>query len=160
VIHAVWPFVVWFTENIFREDKEIVEFEQRAYDAQGADWNNEVFPAIRDLRACWRVAANRWSSAPRLLARVPIESTADRHDGGHDEGADHCGVHQHRHAEADPHHLQDRQFGADKAPKTTAMMSPAPVITGATATSPDTVALSLSRSSAYARLIRKSRNSS
>jgi phenylpropionate dioxygenase-like ring-hydroxylating dioxygenase large terminal subunit len=50
VIHAVWPFVVWFTENIFREDKEIVEFEQRAYEAQGADWNNELFPAIRDLR--------------------------------------------------------------------------------------------------------------
>jgi phenylpropionate dioxygenase-like ring-hydroxylating dioxygenase large terminal subunit len=50
LIHAVWPFVVWFTENIFREDKEIVEFEQQAYDAQGADWNNEVFPAIRDLR--------------------------------------------------------------------------------------------------------------
>ena len=50
VIHAVWPFVVWFTENIFREDKEIVEYEQKAYDAQGADWNNEVFPALRDLR--------------------------------------------------------------------------------------------------------------
>jgi phenylpropionate dioxygenase-like ring-hydroxylating dioxygenase large terminal subunit len=51
LIHAVWPFVVRFTENIFREDKQIVEHEQRAYDAQGADWNNEVFPAIRDLRA-------------------------------------------------------------------------------------------------------------
>jgi phenylpropionate dioxygenase-like ring-hydroxylating dioxygenase large terminal subunit len=50
IIHAVWPFVTWFTENIFREDKEIVEYEQRAYDAQGADWNNEVFPPIRDLR--------------------------------------------------------------------------------------------------------------
>jgi renierapurpurin 18,18'-hydroxylase len=50
LIHAVWPFVVWFTENIFREDKEIVEYEQRAHDAQGADWNNEIFPAIRDLR--------------------------------------------------------------------------------------------------------------
>ncbi len=47
----VWPFVTWFTENIFREDKDIVEHEQRAYDAQGADWNNEVFPPIRDLRA-------------------------------------------------------------------------------------------------------------
>jgi len=59
LIHAVWPFVVWFTENIFREDKEIVEYEQRAYDAQGADWNNEVFPALRDLRGvlarCGRV---------------------------------------------------------------------------------------------------------
>ena len=51
VIHAVWPFVAWFTENIFREDKEIVEYEQRAYDAQGADWNNEMFPPLRDLRA-------------------------------------------------------------------------------------------------------------
>jgi phenylpropionate dioxygenase-like ring-hydroxylating dioxygenase large terminal subunit len=51
LIHAVWPFVVWFTERIFAEDKEIVEFEQRAYDAQGADWNNEVFPALRDLRS-------------------------------------------------------------------------------------------------------------
>jgi renierapurpurin 18,18'-hydroxylase len=51
LIDAVWPFVTWFTENIFREDQEIVEFEQAAYDAQGADWNNEVFPAIRDLRA-------------------------------------------------------------------------------------------------------------
>ncbi len=50
LIHLVWPFVVWFTENIFREDKEIVEYEQRAHDAQGADRNNEVFPALRDLR--------------------------------------------------------------------------------------------------------------
>jgi renierapurpurin 18,18'-hydroxylase len=50
LIHMAWPFVVWFTENIFREDKEIVEYEQLAYDSQGADWNNEVFPAIRDLR--------------------------------------------------------------------------------------------------------------
>ena len=50
VIEVVWPFVTWFTERIFQEDKEIVEYEQQAYDAQGADWNNEVFPAIRDLR--------------------------------------------------------------------------------------------------------------
>ena len=51
IIHAVWPFVTWFTENIFREDKEIVEYEQRAYESQGTDWNNEVFPPLRDLRA-------------------------------------------------------------------------------------------------------------
>jgi hypothetical protein len=50
LIHVVWPFVTWFTERIFKEDKDIVEHEQRAHDAQGADWNNEVFPAIRDLR--------------------------------------------------------------------------------------------------------------
>jgi phenylpropionate dioxygenase-like ring-hydroxylating dioxygenase large terminal subunit len=48
--HAMWPFVTWFTERIFTEDRDIVEHEQRAYDAQGADWNHEVFPAIRDLR--------------------------------------------------------------------------------------------------------------
>ncbi|HEY2661369.1 MAG TPA: aromatic ring-hydroxylating dioxygenase subunit alpha [Caulobacteraceae bacterium] len=51
LIEAAWPFVTWFTEAIFREDKEIVEYEQRAYDTQGGDWNNEVFPALRDLRA-------------------------------------------------------------------------------------------------------------
>jgi phenylpropionate dioxygenase-like ring-hydroxylating dioxygenase large terminal subunit len=51
LIHAVWPAVTWFTERIFAEDKDIVEHEQRAYDAQGTDWNNEVFPPIRDLRA-------------------------------------------------------------------------------------------------------------
>jgi phenylpropionate dioxygenase-like ring-hydroxylating dioxygenase large terminal subunit len=51
LIHAVWPFVTWFTERIFAEDKEIVEYEQAAYDAQGSDWNNEVFPALRDLRS-------------------------------------------------------------------------------------------------------------
>jgi renierapurpurin 18,18'-hydroxylase len=51
LIHMVWPFVMWFTERIFAEDKEIVEYEQAAYDAQGSDWNNEVFPAIRDLRS-------------------------------------------------------------------------------------------------------------
>jgi phenylpropionate dioxygenase-like ring-hydroxylating dioxygenase large terminal subunit len=50
LIHAVWPFVTWFTERIFAEDKEIVEYEQAAYDSQGTDWNNEIFPAIRDLR--------------------------------------------------------------------------------------------------------------
>lgn len=51
LIDAVWPFITMFTESIFKEDKEIVEFEQAAHDAQGADWNNEVFPPIRDLRA-------------------------------------------------------------------------------------------------------------
>jgi len=56
LIHLVWPFVTWFTEHIFQEDREIVEFEQRAYDAQGTDWNNEVFPALRDLRGV--LAAN------------------------------------------------------------------------------------------------------
>jgi phenylpropionate dioxygenase-like ring-hydroxylating dioxygenase large terminal subunit len=50
LIHVVWPFVTWFTERIFTEDKDIVQLEQAAHDAQGTDWNNEVFPPIRDLR--------------------------------------------------------------------------------------------------------------
>jgi phenylpropionate dioxygenase-like ring-hydroxylating dioxygenase large terminal subunit len=45
-----WPFLVWFTERIFREDRDIVEQEQRAHDLQGADWNQEVFPPILALR--------------------------------------------------------------------------------------------------------------
>lgn len=51
LLDAVWPFITIFTESIFREDKEIVEMEQAAHDAQGGDRNNEVFPPIRDLRA-------------------------------------------------------------------------------------------------------------
>lgn len=51
LLHAAWPFITWFTEGIFTQDKHIVEQEQKAHDAQGRDWNNEVFPPIRDLRA-------------------------------------------------------------------------------------------------------------
>ena len=50
LIHLLWPVVTWFTEKIFKEDKEIVEQEQAAYNAQGRDMNNEIFPAIHDLR--------------------------------------------------------------------------------------------------------------
>jgi phenylpropionate dioxygenase-like ring-hydroxylating dioxygenase large terminal subunit len=50
LINAAWPIITWFTEQIFTEDKRIVELEQAAHDAQGEDWNQEVFPAIRALR--------------------------------------------------------------------------------------------------------------
>lgn len=50
LIHLLWPFIVWFTEGIFKEDRDIVELEQKAYDAQGADRNQEIFPIILDLR--------------------------------------------------------------------------------------------------------------
>jgi hypothetical protein len=50
LLYAFWPFLAWFTERIFAEDKDIVEFEQRAHDEQGSDWNNEIFPPILDLR--------------------------------------------------------------------------------------------------------------
>ncbi len=54
LLDAAWPLLVVFTERIFKEDREIVEQEQAAHDAQGADWNQEVFPVIRDLRALLR----------------------------------------------------------------------------------------------------------
>jgi phenylpropionate dioxygenase-like ring-hydroxylating dioxygenase large terminal subunit len=50
LIHVLWPFIYWFTRGIFNQDRAIVEAEQRAYDAQGADLNQEVFPAIQRLK--------------------------------------------------------------------------------------------------------------
>jgi hypothetical protein len=46
----MWPFITWFTESIFTEDRLIVEAEQRAFDQQGADWNQEINPNILALR--------------------------------------------------------------------------------------------------------------
>ena len=54
LLEAGWPVLILFTERIFREDREIVEMEQAAHDAQGADWNQEVFPVIRNLRTLLR----------------------------------------------------------------------------------------------------------
>jgi renierapurpurin 18,18'-hydroxylase len=50
VLEMAWPLLVWFTNRIFKEDREIVEMEQAAWDAQGEDRNQEVFPAIKELR--------------------------------------------------------------------------------------------------------------
>jgi hypothetical protein len=50
-IHLLWPVITLFTEGIFRQDRIIVEAEQRAYEAQDADLNNEVFPVIQSLKA-------------------------------------------------------------------------------------------------------------
>jgi hypothetical protein len=44
-----WPVLVAFTEQIFREDRGIVESEQRAHDEHGGNLNQEVFPVIREL---------------------------------------------------------------------------------------------------------------
>ena len=51
LIHLLWPFIVWFTDGIFGQDRWIVEEEQKAFDRQGADWNQEVFPVIQSLRS-------------------------------------------------------------------------------------------------------------
>lgn len=50
LLHLAWPLLVLFTERIFKEDRDIVEMEQAAYDAQGKDLNQEVFPVIQNLR--------------------------------------------------------------------------------------------------------------
>ncbi len=50
LLEAGWPLLVLFTERIFKEDREVVEMEQAAHDAQGMDLNQEVFPLIRNLR--------------------------------------------------------------------------------------------------------------
>ncbi|HVW72686.1 MAG TPA: aromatic ring-hydroxylating dioxygenase subunit alpha [Rhizomicrobium sp.] len=47
----LWPFIILFTDGIFRQDKRIVELEQAAHDAQGCCHNHEVFPPVLDLRA-------------------------------------------------------------------------------------------------------------
>jgi phenylpropionate dioxygenase-like ring-hydroxylating dioxygenase large terminal subunit len=51
LIYLAWPFIRRFTEAIFAQDRIAVEAEQRAHDEQGADWNYEVSPLMRDLKA-------------------------------------------------------------------------------------------------------------
>lgn len=50
LINVFWPFIAWFTDGILGQDQRIVELEQKAWDAQGRDMNNELFPLIRQLR--------------------------------------------------------------------------------------------------------------
>ena len=50
LLEAFWPFIVWFTNGIFAEDRWVCELEQAAFDAQGGDQNHEIFPAIKALR--------------------------------------------------------------------------------------------------------------
>ncbi|KAA1010898.1 aromatic ring-hydroxylating dioxygenase subunit alpha [Paraburkholderia panacisoli] len=71
VLNLAWPLLVWFTERIFKEDREIVEAEQRAHDLQGADWNHEVFPVINELRALLREGG-----APDLVVGAGTGDTA------------------------------------------------------------------------------------
>jgi len=54
LLDLAWPVLAWFTSRVFSEDCAIVEMEQAAHDAQGADWNQEVFPPIRQLRKLLR----------------------------------------------------------------------------------------------------------
>jgi renierapurpurin 18,18'-hydroxylase len=53
-LNLAWPFIRRFTERVFAEDRMAVEAEQRAWDEQGRDLNNEVFPLILDARGVLR----------------------------------------------------------------------------------------------------------
>jgi phenylpropionate dioxygenase-like ring-hydroxylating dioxygenase large terminal subunit len=66
ILDLAWPVLTWFTNRVFTEDCEIVEMEQAAHDAQGADWNREVFAPIRALRKLLRECGE----APRSHSRV------------------------------------------------------------------------------------------
>jgi phenylpropionate dioxygenase-like ring-hydroxylating dioxygenase large terminal subunit len=50
LMEAMWPFIIWFTNGIFGEDRWVVEMEQDAFDAQGSDWNQEIFPVVQKVR--------------------------------------------------------------------------------------------------------------
>ncbi len=71
-LDLAWPLLVWFTERIFKEDRGIVEVEQAAHDQQGADWNHEVFPVIRDLRDLLRECGGR-TVIPIQKIRTPSQ---------------------------------------------------------------------------------------
>jgi hypothetical protein len=54
LINLLWPFIIWFTEGIFGQDQDIVEEEQKAWDRQGRDDNQEIFPVIQKVRTLLR----------------------------------------------------------------------------------------------------------
>ncbi|MBP0457524.1 aromatic ring-hydroxylating oxygenase subunit alpha [Streptomyces montanisoli] len=49
-LNLAWPLIRRFTERVFAQDRMAVEAEQRAWDEQGEDRNQEVFPLILDVR--------------------------------------------------------------------------------------------------------------
>ena len=50
LLDIAWPFIIWFTNGIFAEDRWVVEMEQRAFDEQGEDMNQEIFPVVQAVR--------------------------------------------------------------------------------------------------------------
>ncbi len=50
LLYLMWPVIRHFAEAVFTEDRLAVEAEQRAYDLQGADWNQEIYPLVRELK--------------------------------------------------------------------------------------------------------------
>ena len=71
LLDLAWPVLAWFTSRVFSEDCAIVEMEEAAYDEQGADWNQEVFAPIRQLRKLLRECGESPLSPP---ANSPVVS--------------------------------------------------------------------------------------
>lgn len=50
LLDLFWPVIARFTDGILDQDRRVVELEQLAWDEQGEDRNQEVFPVILSLR--------------------------------------------------------------------------------------------------------------
>ncbi|MEU2658275.1 aromatic ring-hydroxylating dioxygenase subunit alpha [Streptomyces sp. NPDC007325] len=70
-LHVAWPLIRRFTERVFAQDRMAVEAEQRAWDEQGADLNQEVFPLILDVRKVLRENGVPLAPVPALTAGCP-----------------------------------------------------------------------------------------
>jgi hypothetical protein len=81
LLDLAWPVLVWFTERIFKEDRWAVEREQEAHDAQGADWNREVFPVINDLRDLLRRCGSGYSEITRSPSSASGTGSGGREPG-------------------------------------------------------------------------------
>lgn len=79
-LRLAWPLIRRFTERVFAEDRMAVEAEQRAWDEQGTDWNQEVYPLILDVRKVLRSNGVPIRSRSDLCAASTLCGVA-RHDG-------------------------------------------------------------------------------
>lgn len=85
-LRVAWPLIRRFTERVFAEDRMAVEAEQRAWDEQGSDWNQEVFPLILDVRKVLRSGGVPIRSRTDLCAAATLCGNAPRADAEVDAG--------------------------------------------------------------------------
>ncbi|WTA78487.1 aromatic ring-hydroxylating dioxygenase subunit alpha [Streptomyces sp. NBC_00838] len=91
-LRLAWPLIRRFTERVFAEDRMAVESEQRAWDEQGSDWNQEVFPLILDVRKVLRSNGVPLRARADLCAAATLCGPAHRTDpaprAGNEAGTD------------------------------------------------------------------------
>ncbi|MFF8808262.1 Rieske 2Fe-2S domain-containing protein [Streptomyces omiyaensis] len=81
-LHLAWPLIRRFTERVFAQDRMAVEAEQRAWDEQGGDWNQEVFPLILDVRKVLRANGAPLPNPPHSHACPQADTCADARGTG------------------------------------------------------------------------------